>query len=190
MKKFLFLFFGLSLLLSACGGSDEESTPEESEVPYYYTYKTADFEIDVPDTWETLTSFTSEYPEGIRVAFRNNIQESDFIANVNVIRENNKKNLTSHDLAQNKLKDHAETLLNYQLLSQEEIMMSVDGGDSQSTLNTFEGKIENTSTPLQFKQITVAKGDMAWIVTATYLSGEDEFVIERMETMLKSFTLK
>ena len=197
MKKILALLLTLTLAIGLTGcfgiGSDDpadNASTTDSDAPYFYTYITAEFEIDAPDTWEKVTAFTSEYPDEIRVAFRNNVKDSDLTANVTVIREDNEKTITNADYAQSKLADHAETLLNYQLISQEEVTLYVGGASSKSVLNTFQGKNEATSPTLNFKQIYLVKGDKSWAVTATYRNDEDPFVIERLDEMLKSFTLK
>ena len=39
-------------------------------------------------------------------------------------------------------------------------------------------------------QTYLTKGNDIWIVTATNLTDEDDFVIERMEKMLTTFALK
>jgi hypothetical protein len=189
MKKLLTTLLGLSLLLSACGGSDtDEASTTDSDEVFYFTYVTAEFSIDVPDDWETINAFTSDYPDEVRVAFRNNLKDSEFIANVSIVREDYTG--TSADYAQSKLDDHSETLINYKLESQEAVTLEVAGADSVTTLNTFRGKNEASSPTLEYMQIYLTKGDNAWTVSASYTPNEDEFVIERMAHMLKSFTLK
>ncbi|MEK9159098.1 MAG: hypothetical protein AAB383_00030 [Patescibacteria group bacterium] len=181
-----------SLFLTACGGSDtsevDGETEETGEV-FYFAYKTADFEIEVPDTWEIIDSFTSEYPDDLRVAFKNNVQDSIFTSNVTVIRENNTLSDTSYDFAQRKLADHEDTLVNYSLVSQEVLTLQVDGANSKTMLSTFEGKNDTSSPKLTFMQVTLTKGQQAWTATATYRSGEDAFTVEELDTMLRSFTL-
>lgn len=187
MKKFLATLMIAPLLLTACGGGNKTLTEEDA--PYFYTYKTAEFSIAVPDTWETQTAFTSEYPDEVRAAFKNNIRESDFVANVTVIREENSKNYSNFDFSQTKLSSHADSLLNYQLVSQEELTLEVGNSTSISYLNTFLGKNSTSSPTLSFMQVYLTKGDRAWTATATYMPSEDDFVVDRMETMLKSFSL-
>lgn len=192
MKKLLSLFFAGSLFLAACGGSDSDTTDgevTESDGPFYFSYKTAEFDMEVPDEWEVVDSFTSEYPDDLRVAFKNNIKDSIFTANVTVLREENSEGDTSYDFAQRKLADHEETLLNYALLSQEVINLLVDGAESKTILSNFEGKNDTSGPTLNFMQVTLTKGEKAWTVTATYRSGEDEFTLEELDTMLRSFTL-
>lgn len=192
MKKlFPLLFASLALFLSACGGSTTESSNNSAtEDAYFFSYKTAEFSIEVPSTWATVNAFPSDVPEDVRVAFRNNIQERDFLANVTVIRETEDQALTNSDLSQKKLADHSAHLINYTLISQEEVTLSVGGSASASLLNTFQGKNEASSPTLTFQQVYLTKGDEAWTVTASYDPDEDAFAVEKMVRMLKSFNLR
>src|SRR5689334_22846917 len=107
MKKLLASALVSSLLFASCGGSSgSDGSTSSSDTPRYVTYKTSDFNIDVPDTWETLNSFSKDYPEGIRIAFKNNVQNTSFTANVTVVREDNPDQLTSGDYSQVKLQNH------------------------------------------------------------------------------------
>jgi hypothetical protein len=180
------------LTLTACFNSTDDSSATESDIDgsYYYDYITAEFSIEAPENWEQITTFTSEYPEEIRVAFRNNIKEGDFIANLAVFREELTSSVTNVDLSQEKLSSHSDSLLDYMLLSQEELALEVSGAESTTFLNTFEGKNDASAQALSFKQIYLTKGDRAWVLTATYLPEEDPFVIEKLDQMLRSFSLK
>lgn len=192
MRKLALLMIGTLLFSTACFGGGEENTGGEvvdTDEPYFFMYRTAEFEMEVPDTWDRINSFTSEYPEEVRIAFRNNVKDGDFVANVNVLREDNPKNLTTADFAQKKLASHAETLLNYQLLSQEELTLNIGNNSSASLLNTFQGKHTSSGQTLEYMQVYLASGDQGWTITAAYTPNEDPFVIERMRRMLTSFTL-
>ena len=193
MKK-LHALLALSLILTSCGGTSDSGDPDadesDSDNYRFIEYKTSDFIIEKPEDWETINSFTSEYPDGIRAAFRDNLKDGDFVANVTVIREENTENLTSFDAMQEKLGEHKDHLLDYALVSEEELTLSVGGGESKTTLFTFTGKNENSGEVLEFMQLALAKGDHMYLVTATYDPQEDEFTVERMLTMMESFELK
>lgn len=189
MKKLLFLSFLSLSLLAACGGDDSEEEQSEENQVFYFTYKTADFEIRVPNDWEVETSFTSEFPEGLRVAFQNNLRESSFVANVTVLQENGETETSAFDVAQKKLNDHEATLIDYQLLTQEEITLQVGSSDITTYLNTFEGRSSTSGPLLEFMQTYLVKGSDTWVITASYLPTEDSFVVESMDTMLRSFSL-
>ena len=190
MKNPFPLIVGLSLFLTACGGSDSGSTTGDTADSYYYTYKTAEFQLEVPKEWEVVDSFTSEYPDGLKVAFRNNVKDSIFTANLTILKEDNTNSDTSYDFAQKKLADHEDTLLNYTLLDQEGITLLVAGAESNTIISTFEGKNETSGPTLDFMQTNLTKNDNAWTVTASYRPGEDEFTVEQLDTMLRSFNLR
>ncbi len=184
------LFIFTALFMSACGaGSGDNASIGDSEEPYFYEYKTAEYHIDVPNEWEVLNAFPSDYPLETRVAFRNPNKEQDFVANVNIIREYGENTLSNVDLSQLKLKGHEAKLIGYKLISQEEINLALGNDESASLLNTFSGKLETNNERVQFMQSYLNKGDTRWTVTASFSPNEDEFTMERMETMLKSFGL-
>lgn len=191
MKK-LFLLISLALLLPACGGSEDPtvSTGDSDEI-FFFTYQTSEFEIDVPEDWEVINSFSSEYPENIRIAFRDNIKDGDFVANLTVFKEDNSKSILNADLSQKYLNDHADTLVNYSLLSQEEVSLNLLGSASQTIINTYEGKNDTRDSEITYMQTYLSEGDIAWLVTASYFAPtEDPFTVGRLDTMLKSFTVK
>jgi hypothetical protein len=190
MKKLLTLILTVGLL-TACSGGTEGTTITDSEETFFFTYRTAEYEIDVPDDWETITAFSSEYPDNIRIAFRDNIKDGDFTANVTVFKEDNEKQRLNADISQKYLSDHSDTLINYELVSQEEVVLDLLGAASQSILNTYEGKNDTNDPNITYMQTYLVEGDIVWVVTASYYAPtEDEFTVERLETMLKSFTAR
>ena len=104
--------------------------------------------------------------------------------------EENTGNSASYDFAQRKLSDHEDTLLNYELLGQETVTLTVAGAESKTILSTFEGKNETAGPTLEFMQVTLTEGEDAWIVTASTRPGQDEFLTEQMDAMLRSFILR
>lgn len=193
MKWILNSLLVLTLATSACSGNSVDtgdSGTGDSDTARFVEYKTSDFIIDKPEDWETVTTFTSQYPDGIRAAFRDNVKDGDFVANVTVILEENPEKLTSFDVLQEKMGDHQNSLLDFELLSEETLVLSVGGGESKTTLFTFSGKNESSSEPIEFMQLALAKGEKAYFVTASYDPREDEFTLERLLTILKSFELR
>ncbi len=189
VSAFLFIFV---LILTGCSSSNElsDAIDESNKSTHFFDYINADFVIQVPNEWETITAFTSEYPDTVRVAFRNNIQELDFIANIIVSKEELPATMSNFDFSQKTLAVHESTLVDYRLDSQENLDIAVSGGTSASMLNSFHGKKNLETKDLNFKQIYVVKGNDAWTVTAIYSPSEDEFTVEKMETVLKTFKLK
>ncbi|OGJ45286.1 hypothetical protein A3J23_01605 [Candidatus Peregrinibacteria bacterium RIFCSPLOWO2_02_FULL_48_14] len=190
-KRLVILSVFFSLIFSACGGEETANgTEENGDNAYTYTYKTAEFQMEVLKDWEVIDSFTSEYPDELRVAFRSKVKDSIFTPNITVLVEENTGNSASYDFAQRKLSDHEDTLLNYELLGQETVTLTVAGAESKTILSTFEGKNETAGPTLEFMQVTLTEGEDAWIVTASTRPGQDEFLTEQMDAMLRSFTLR
>lgn len=185
MKKISAILLSL-LLLASCGSSQND----RADNPLFYTYATSEYQIDIPDTWEVLTNFDSTYPSGMRVAFKNNIRDKTFTANVNIIHERSADTKTNQDVSQQKLKDNSGTLINYKLKSTSQISLKIGDGEAGTVLNEFEGKNRTDGYIFNFMQTYLTRGQDVWVVTATYVSDEDDFVVERMEKMLTSFTLK
>lgn len=186
MKKILSVIFG-SILLTACGATSIGGTDDN---PTFYTYETSSYQIDIPDTWEIITDFDSSYTDGIEIAFKNNLKDQKFIANVSIIHERDDKSLTNADISQEKLKNNSGTLINYNLDSQTEIDLKIGSNETATFLNRFSGKNKSDGYTFNFIQTYLTKGNDIWIVTATNLTDEDEFVVERMEKMLTTFALK
>lgn len=187
MKKVLSLLV-LGLVLAGCGGGAAPTETEEDV--QFHVYRTADFSIEVPNDWITESAFTNEFPEELRVAFKHDESEQDFVANVTVIKEDNAEKLSNNDFIQEKLRDHENTLLGYQLLSQDEVTLQIGAGESSTLMTTFQGKNDSSGPTLEFMQVTLTQGELAWSATATYLPNEDDFVVDRMNTMLLTFSLK
>ena len=196
MKKFqtpksLFTLFTLSaLLLSACNSSSEGGRVEEGSTLATYSYRTSEFTIEAPRDWETITGFGSDFPEELRVAFRNNVKDRDHLANIVVHREQLEDVLTSTEFGQEKLQDSQNSLLDFSLISSEDIELEVAGGLVSTQLYSFSGKTEDDIEETVFLQSTLTKGNKAWVVTASHIPTENPFVVQALENSLKSFTLR
>ncbi len=193
--KFHTAIAGLTTLLTltACSGGDNTNVQtggNNSSKPFYSSYSTSEFSIDVPEEWELINDFNGKYPEEIQIAFRSNMQEPDYSTNVAVFREDNPEKLTNMDYSQLKLKEHKKSLINYSLLGQEEVTLQVSGGESKSFINTIEGQNSFSGPTLTFQQTYLTRGGDAWTVTASYSNDVDAYDIELIDHMLKSFTLK
>lgn len=193
MKKSLVLFLICLPFLFFTGCFEAPETDNETPSPedaFYQTYQTNEFSIQIPDSFETVTSFTSAYPQNTVVAFRNNLKEKEFIANVNIVKNTLEEEISALDYGQELLEAHRNTLLNFKKISQEKVSVPVEGEEKDTYLNTFQGKNLPESDLLTFKQIYAVKGKTAFIVTATYGPDEDELTIEKCEKILRSFKVK
>ncbi len=185
--KNLSLILGVALM-AACGSTP--ATDTATDTARFSTYIESDFSLQVPEDWEVITDFPSDFPDETQVVFRNPQKDRDFVANVTVVEEENEKTLTNGDFSQSKLSAHNDALADYDLLSQESITLLLKGNDSETFLNTFKGRTVTSGPELNYMQTYLTRGDTAWVITATYEDSEDSFVIDRMATMLKSFALR
>lgn len=187
MKK-LFVLIALLIAFSGCGNSNEDSTQQGTN-PSYYVYSTSAFSLEVPNDWEVISQFTSDYPTNTLVAFRNNIKEQDFIANVNVV-GNDIGDTSNGDYAIKMLQKHAETLIDYKLIEQKEIEIFIGGQLTPAYRNYFEGRNSPDTDILQFIQVYAVKDGIGYIATASFLPTEDEFVIDNCVHMVESLEIK
>ncbi len=186
MKK---LFALIALLIAFSGCTSGEIAPDQGTNPTYYVYSTNAFSLEVPNDWEVISQFTSDYPTNTLVAFRNNIKEQDFLANINII-GNNVGEISNGDYAIEMLNKHSETLIDYQLLEQKEIEIFVEGQLTPAYRNYFEGRNSTDTDILRFIQVYAVKDSIGYIATASFLPNEDEFVIDTCASMVESLEIK
>ena len=189
MKKLLALFT-LILLTTGCLGGGDEEPQGDTENPLYYTYSTSTFSLEVPNDWEVISQFTSDYPENTLVAFRNNLKEKDFLANVNIVANTLEDDLNNGDYGLEMLQYHEETLIDYKLIEQQEIDIKINGQTTPTYLNYFEGRNNTSSDVLRFVQVYAIDGSIGYIATGSFLPDEDEFAIDNCVHMVKSLAVK
>lgn len=175
----IFLTFA-GILLTACGGKDiEEVTAEPGE----NIYSTAEFSIIYPQDWEILEqeTFPSLVPHQTVVAFRNNIKDEIFTANVNVSKTTLETEINAEDLAKSTMSKIRTTLLDVR----EFPLLEHDKG----ILMEFQGRKSPAEPIIHFKSLNVTSNTYAYTITGAYLPTEDESVVMKMERMIDSFTL-
>lgn len=190
MKKLTILTFILLLTLGTSGCFENITPDENAENPLYYTYSSSTYSIEAPNDWEVISQFTSDYPSNTLVAFRNNIKGKDFLANVNLVANTLDETLSNGDYALEMLQYHAETLIDYRLIEQQEIEIEINGQNTPTYLNYFEGRNSIDSDLLRFIQVYGVNGNFAYIATGSFLTNEDEFAIENCVHMVKSLELE
>lgn len=195
MKRFSASFLLLSsalLFFPGCLGlgEDEETTSSEMvAMPFYRIVKSDDFALQVPEDWETIQEFSSDYPTNTVVAFRNNIEDHDFIANVNIVDNEVEEGTTSSEYALAMIETLESQLLNYQQNAQEEITLWVGETEVSTYLTEFEGTNDGGKPVRQFIQLYAVNGAKAFIVTGTYDADDTELAIDQVKQTVKSFRL-
>ncbi|MBT3864794.1 hypothetical protein HOF67_02065 [Candidatus Peregrinibacteria bacterium] len=180
--------------LTGCFGGDDETPTEDPTAGNsdYSTYETTDFTLLAAKDWEVLTkdNFTSNVPPSTAVVIRNNIKSSIFTANLNVSQAQLTKDTTSKDFALQTLNTEKYNLVGFQELVREELNMPIGETSLSTFLTTFRGRKTVTEPILEFKQLYIAQNGYGIIVTAAYLTNEDESVVNKLDPMIRSFQLK
>ncbi|EKD63477.1 MAG: hypothetical protein ACD_51C00271G0001 [uncultured bacterium] len=187
MKKALISFLAGILVISGCS-STTTSTTENN--PLYYAYGNNSYSIQVPNDWEVITEFTSNYPQNTIAAFRNNVKNDQFIANINIVANTVEEGLSNGDYALEMLQSHSESLIDYKLLEKTEININVGGQLSPTYMTVFQGRNSVDGDLLQFTQIYGINKGFGYIATATLLPDEDQFVVETAIHMIESLEVK
>lgn len=188
MKKITTLLLTISLLLTTgCLGTD---TTNQTENPLYYKYGSTSFSVEIPNDWEVINQFTSDYPTNTIVAFRNNLKDQKFIANVNLVANAVSEDMNNGDFGIEMLQKHESDLIDYRLIEQQEINILVNGTETPTYLNYFEGRNSLSSDLLRFIQVYGVNNGFGYVTTATFLPEEDEFIIENCVHIVKSLELR
>lgn len=197
MKKlFSSLLIGSLLLLTpGClgfggGGNDDKETPPTEVITFYRLVESSEFSIQVPEDWETIQYFPSSYPDNTAVAFRNNIQDNDFVANINVVRNTVPEGTLSRDYALESFDNISSQLLNFELLSEEEATIFVGLEGQDSFIYEFKGTNDPTIEPHRFVQFYGVSGTNGYIVTGSYDITDTELAIDQIRQSIPTFMLK
>lgn len=193
MKKIA--LFGLvtviSLSLTGCFGSGSNSSATKA-LDGYSLYDGADFTSQVPKDWETITDakFRSDMPKGTVIAFRNNVRNMRFTANIAVIKNNLTETVSSLDYAKALQKKVSNDLSGYKELAADKTKISIGGKEEESLYLYFEGRENADSDVKRFMQFSGVKGKTAYIITCAFLWSEGEGMEKKLDTAIKSFAVK
>lgn len=195
MKSKIFLGAIIAALtLSACGSDESDETPtvENPSQASKSNYETNEFRISYPAAWEVIdsTNYTSNVPPEILVAFRNNIKNEVFTANLNVSKNELNENITSLDFAKSSMAKAKSTLISFEEIDTENYSVEFNGEPIETLITEFQGKKIASDPAVRFKRLSLVKGNQAFTVSGAYLPGEDEGVINAIDEMLRSFSLK
>lgn len=190
MKKLITSLLVIIFSLGTTGCFGDATPTDDAENPLYYKYSSTTFAVEVPNDWEVISQFTSDYPDNTLVVFRNNLKDMDFIANVNIVAESVDKDLGNGDYALETLQFHSESLIDYKLIEQQEVEIKINSQMTPTYLNYFEGRNSISSDLLKFVQVYGTNNGLGYIITGTFLPDEDEFIRENCVHVVKSLEIK
>lgn len=181
---------GMLLLTGCFGGGDE--APSEKTIEGFHLYQTEAFSIQVPDGWETLdgNDFGSSVPANTLAVFRNNVKNPIFVSNTAVLKNALAGEASSLDYAK-ALRDKLSDQLNsYREVAAEETDIIVSGNETPSFFVFAEGRESPEDDLKHFFQFSGVKGSEAYVALGSLLSTENEDLHKKMETMVKSLSIK
>ncbi|OGJ41801.1 hypothetical protein A3B60_00720 [Candidatus Peregrinibacteria bacterium RIFCSPLOWO2_01_FULL_39_12] len=181
-------------LFSGCSSEEDKENPtnEATENPNKISYEETDFSLSIPSSWEVINkdSFTSNVPANTIVGFRNNIKNEGFTANLNITQTNLTEEISSEDFAKSSMAKTKNSLVNFAEINKDTTSVNSPDGEIEAYLAEMEGKKSANEPVVHFKQLHVVNKDKAYTITAAYLKEEDESVINMLDEMIGSFTLK
>jgi hypothetical protein len=190
MKKLLILVAAPLILTGCLGIGDEVSTnvPAAGEVEY----STSNFFLMVPQDWETIdgSDFTSNVPAETLVVFRNNVKSEIFTANLNISAVTAEEEMNSTDLAVSSRTRAESSLVSFEEISFAEMEVPFGEVFLPGARLVFSGKKSASDPIIYFDQIYVIHEGLGLIVTSSSLLEEDETVVNYLDRMLNSFSLK
>ena len=188
MKKLLILF--TSILLTACSGLSENTNNvlniTESQ------YEEYDFIINIDSDWEIIEEdkFTSSIPSNTAVVFRNNMQNEIFTANIIISRTAIEDFSTAKDFALNSLEEAKNKISSFTEIYSEDYKILLGEGAIEAYKISFQGKENPSSVKVRFEQIFTIYNGVGYTITGAYIPKEEENVVNNIQGMLESFSLK
>lgn len=185
----------VTLTLSGCSFfSSSTTTTQTSNInPSKVTYEATDFNITVPRDWTILDGekLPAGSPENIVVAFKNNIKNKKFIANMNIAEYNTKDEKTTQEEVVKSMKDnYKNSLIDFTDAGDKTVNVNAEGKPIEGILTTFSGKSDAAENPKNFKQLYVKYNNISYIITTSYGQDEDPEVVAKIDETISSFELK
>ncbi|MFA6305791.1 MAG: hypothetical protein WC651_03625 [Candidatus Gracilibacteria bacterium] len=180
--------------LVGCSLFTSTSETQTSSInPNKLTYQAADFNIIVPRDWEVLDGekLPAGSPQSVVAAFKNNIKNKKFIANINVAKFDTKDEKTTNEETIKSMGDnYKNTLIDFQILEEIKVNINAKGQPIEGLLTKFSGKSDAAENPKNFKQLYVKYSGASYIITTSYSQDEDLEVIAKIDEAINSFELK
>lgn len=183
-KSQLVISITVVALLSGCLGGDSEPKARADIMEGFHIYETEGFLIQAPDQWEVLTevNFESTTPKNTLVAFRNNIRNALYTANVVVVRNELPEAVEGLDYAKALVQKTARSLTSFREISNEQMKDTI--------FFRSEGRESPDQDLKQFMQLSAVKAKTAYVVLGSGLATEDIDTLKKIEDTVKSFEVK
>lgn len=193
MKKILFtLAVMATILLTGCLGNSNNDTAENKQITGFKPYETEEFKIQIPEEWEVLTpaQFRKDTPPNTVIAFRGNLRNPIFTANIVILKNELTGEIASIDYAKALKQKTASELNGYKELLADNYKLLVAKNETATLYERAEGKNVDSADVKVFEYTSAVKSKTAYIVMGSMLTNEQEAVAKKIETAIKSFEVK
>lgn len=183
------------LILPGCfgresGDGSSGSGDPTKKIAFYTPVEAEDFFMQIPEEWEVIEQFTSNYPPNTVVAFRNNVKDNDFLANINVVRNEVVEGTLTADYALQMAESLRQQMKNFAELEKTSTTLASPTGPIPSYVFEFQGTNDTATLDRRFIQTYGIKGTKAYIVTGTYDPEDAELAIDQVKKSVRSFGLR
>lgn len=178
------------IFLAGCFNGNSNAEPKKIEG--FHLYESPEFSIQIPNDWDVLTpvNFKSDMPKNAVIAFRNNIRNVKFTANVVIVKNSLAEKISSADYAKALLEKVKNSLSSYKESAAEKRNLPIGGQDTQSLFTDARGRTSEDSDIRRYMQISAVKDKTAYVVTGAMSAAEDEGIVEKIKTAIGSFEVK
>ncbi|MBI4994179.1 hypothetical protein HZC21_00840 [Candidatus Peregrinibacteria bacterium] len=195
MKKILIGFaVASSIILSGCFGNSDSSKPSDKKIEGFHVYATEEFEMQIPDEWEIFTpdKFASNISKNTLIAFRNNVKNEKFTANVVVIKNElmQEQEISTSDYAKSLRQKMSQDLSSYSEILTEQPKIFINGKENETVFLYASGRQQPEGELKNFMQISAVKAKTAYIALGAFLENDSKEVAKKIETMIRSFEVK
>ncbi len=187
MRKMAIISVALSsLLLSGCLGiaSITGSTSGIKAIDGYTVHDGGSFKILVPIGWEVSAA------PNVLVAFRDNVRNPSFTANVVVVKNTLPGEATTLDYAKVLYEKIKNSLSSFKEGAQDATQLRVDGVATDTIFTDVQGREGPDRDLKRFMHLSGVSGTTAYVVAGSMLVGEGEATAKKMETMIRSFEVE
>jgi len=187
--KLLILIAVSQLLLIGCG-NNANTGPKKIEG--FHLYESAEFSIQAPNDWDVLTpvNFKSDMPKNAVLAFRNNLKNAKFTANVVIVKNSLTEKILSADYAKALHERVKNSLSSYKELAAEKRNLLIGAQDTESLFTDAKGRTSEDSDIRRYMQISAVKEKTAYVVTGAMSAAEDQAIVDKITTAIGSFEVK
>ncbi len=182
----------LTIVIFAFTGCGEEAITTNSVSAGMKGYETANFYIHYPQDWKIIEkiNFPSTISKDVIVAFKNNIKNEVFTANINIAVNVSNESISSKDFAVNTIEKNKTNLIGLTNIEGSEETVMLGDTKIKAYVYQFTAKKTASAPTIKFIQLFVSKGDVIYTVTSSHLPNEDESIVKQLNEMLNSFVLK